>query len=86
MPASGSMWVEPGVGRVLKTTVKTGDDRFSMSATVTYHIDERLGQLVPARMTESYQQGTEHLNGTATYRNFRRFTVKTQEEIKREGR
>ena len=50
---------------------------------VTYRPDRRLDLWVPGRMLESYKNETERFEGTATYRNFRRFQVVTDEIIKK---
>jgi VWFA-related protein len=87
-PASGCLWIESGSGRILITTLKTGDRAFSMEATVVYRVSQELGILVPVEMREFYRQWldstrrkAERITCRATYQNFRRFKVTTDERI-----
>jgi hypothetical protein len=50
---------------------------------VTFEHDERLGFAVPAKMIERYTNRNlvTVSSGEATYSNYRRFTVDTQENI-----
>ena len=69
VPVSGTIWIDPDNGRVLKTYMETkaesqlppdagGTARRRVETyarmTVTYQADERLGMLVPAAMDEEY--------------------------------
>lgn len=88
----GSLWIEPGTGRVIKTLVKTvgtpdpGELRpripglTSMRVETTFAPSDTLGLWVPVTMSEWAKalDGYE-VEGTATYSRFRRFTVKTSE-------
>ena len=87
LPSSGSLWVDPLTGRIVKTVVRAGDDAFRMEATVVYRPNDALGIWTPMEMKENYRMinGTETIVGTATYRNFRRFQVTTLEIIKDQG-
>jgi hypothetical protein len=82
LPASGSLWIEPATGRIVQTELRTDQETLQSTITVTYRPDARLGLWVPARMRELYTTGAERVEGTATYANFRRFTVETFEIIK----
>jgi len=82
LPASGSLWVDPVSGRIIRTRVITTDGTFHMETTVTYGLDERLDLWVPVEMKETYRQRDETITGTARYSNFRRFQVTTTEKIK----
>jgi hypothetical protein len=82
MPARGSLWIDAQTGRIQRTRLETTDGVFRMSATVRYRPDEGLGLWVPAEMEEAYIQPDETIRGTATYRNFRRFQVTTDEQIR----
>jgi hypothetical protein len=55
--ATGRLWIEPGTGRVLRTEIKTDDPTIDLETEVTvqYVLDQRLGILVPARMSERYK-------------------------------
>jgi hypothetical protein len=82
MPATGSLWLDPATGRIVRTLVRTSDGMFSMEMTVTYRRSEALGIWVPAEMKEAYiQRASQTISGSAKYSNFRRFQVKTEEKI-----
>ena len=49
--------------------------------TVEFRVHDEWQMLVPASMTERYVLRNEEDYGHATYSNFRRFAVKTSEEI-----
>ena len=82
MPSTGSFWIDPHTGRVLKTMLKTVGGRFTMETTVTYRQSDVLDLLVPFEMQEVYTTAAERILGKATYQNFRRFQVSTSEQIK----
>jgi hypothetical protein len=88
VPASGQFWIEPASGRIVRTALKAEGWGVTMEATVVYRPDERLGLWVPAEMRERYPYSSGAsagvITGAATYTNFRRFTVTTSEEIKRQ--
>jgi hypothetical protein len=83
MPSSGSLWVDPLTGRIVKTLVRTGDEAFRVEMIVTYRRNDALGIWTPAEMNERYTMinGTETIIGEAKYSNYRRFQVSTQESI-----
>jgi hypothetical protein len=80
LPVSGSFWIEPLTGRVLKSVIRTGEP-VAGEVTVTYRRSETIGLWVPAEMRELFKRPTGNLTGRATYSNFRRFQVKTEETI-----
>jgi hypothetical protein len=84
IPSSGSIWVDPLTGRVLKTYLRAADTKISLSleATVTYKRSDVLGLWVPSEMHETYRLRGYSIEGRASYSNFRSFQVKTQQEIK----
>jgi VWFA-related protein len=84
IPSSGSIWVDPLTGRVLKTYLRAADAKISLSleATVTYKRSDVLGLWVPSEMRETYRLRGYSIEGRAFYSNFRSFQVKTQQEIK----
>lgn len=83
MPASGTLWVDPATGRVLRTDLATEKRATHLRAriVVTYQPDAKLGQWVPAEMTEDYHAGRPNsfdeqtIHCVATYSNYRRFEV-----------
>jgi hypothetical protein len=82
VPASGSFWVDPVTGRVLRTVLRTGDQAMKMAITVEYRGNDELGLWVPSEMRERYERQGETLTAVARYSNFRRFRVSTTEDIK----
>ncbi len=79
LPASGTLWVDPVSGRVLRTVVRAA----GATITVTYRPrDEMAGLWLPATMEEDYDYPAERIQGKATYSNFRRFQVFTEEKLK----
>jgi hypothetical protein len=87
--STGSFWIEPLTGRVVKTFLSAArvpgtDDQATlrMEATVTYRRSDTLGLWVPGEMRETYRLKGQELEGRASYSNFRRFQVSTEQEIK----
>jgi hypothetical protein len=81
LPAEGRLWLEPETGRVLRTQLVVKSGRIATDITVTYGEDPALGMLAPVRMSERYDYRGTTLTGTATYSNFRRFTVDVKTDI-----
>lgn len=85
LPAEGRVWVEPATGRVRRAdaSVEPGYG-VKASITVTFEHDEAMGFAVPQKMTERYTNRNLQTvsSGEATYRNYRRFTVHTQEDLR----
>jgi VWFA-related protein len=80
LPATGSFWIDPATGRVIRTTMRLKIDTVSIEVTVTYRSDARAGKTwVPAEMREVYLSATRRLECVATYSNIRRFQVTTGE-------
>jgi len=77
LPASGTLWIEPDTGTVLQSVLHTSDSQLDSTITVTYRLDKALELWVPEKMEEVYKSASERVEGEATYRNFRRFTVDT---------
>ncbi len=82
LEAQGTLWIDPATGRIVQTELRTDQGDLRSAITVTYRRDARLGLWVPVRMREVYTTATERVEGTATYRNYRQFTVETFEVIK----
>jgi len=85
-PASGTVWIDPPTGEVVRATLRCTplqDPDYTDQITVTYRRDERLGVRVPGEMLErpeglsgkaSFgQAGRVWVEGRCTYSNFRRF-------------
>lgn len=80
----GRVWVEPGTGRVLMTELVVESSTVRSVTQVSYQSEPLVGFLVPVEMRETYVlsgRSFYRIEGTATYSNFRQFTVKTTEEI-----
>lgn len=75
VPATGSVWVTPDTGEILRTSLEISNprDRMFASIVVDYAPDANVGSLVPVRMTESYARPTSSVTAIATYTNYRRF-------------
>ena len=76
-PASGSIWVNPVDGSIVKTVLELGGDRavemVRTRITVDFAVDPQLQFLVPVTMSEFYYRPTMQISGQASYSNFRRF-------------
>jgi hypothetical protein len=76
VPASGTLWVNPVDGTVVRSRLELREfDNAGSKATVdvVYRKDPGVGMWVPSRMTERYTSGTETTNTVATYTDFKRF-------------
>jgi hypothetical protein len=83
VPATGTLWIDPSNGRILKTRISLKAGRSEMTTTVVYKPVPGLGLWVPAQMNENYSSPAEEIEGRAVYRNFRSFNVTTDVEIKK---
>jgi len=82
MPTHGRFWIEPDAGRVLMTELIAQDAVLRGAIVVSYRSEPGIGFLVPAEMRERYDpRGGYRVEGTATYSNFRRFTVSVDEKL-----
>jgi hypothetical protein len=81
--SSGRVWVEPDTGRVLMTEINIDTPTVRSTIQVSYQSEPVVGFLVPVEMHERYLLPKQRyqITGTATYGNFRQFTVKTSESI-----
>jgi hypothetical protein len=82
LPSSGTFWIDALTGRVMRTLLRTASGALRTEATVTYRRSESLGFWMPLEMREHYQNGNEEITAKATYTNYRRFQVNTEETIK----
>ncbi len=84
VPARGRAWVEPETGRILRAEASV-EPGLGVTGTidVTFELDERMGFAVPSKMSERYANRNlvTVSSGEATYSNYRRFTVDTEENI-----
>jgi hypothetical protein len=86
-PAQGRAWIEPATGRILRAEASVqpgfGAGNFIGTIDVTFTHDDKLGFAVPSKMTEKYTNRNLVIvsSGEATYGNYRRFTVDTEENI-----
>jgi hypothetical protein len=80
--ARGLAWIEEDTGRVVKTELRIGGRSSPISIITLYKLDEELGINVPVEMRDWYPDGVGEIRGVAAYGRFRRFQVKTDEEVK----
>jgi VWFA-related protein len=84
VPCSGTLWIDPADGHVVKTRLLlTGyaGDRSAASVDVTFRRHPEFDMWVPASMHESYVTGSGSVSGDARYVDFRRF--QTSAKIKK---
>jgi hypothetical protein len=77
----GLVWIEEDTGRVVKTELRIGGQVAPTSIITLYKFDAALGINVPVEMHDWYPDGNGEIKGVATYGRFRRFQVKTDEQI-----
>ena len=80
LPGEGRFWVTDQ-GAIRRTELMLRDRASSGTATVDFRDDAGVGLRVPIAMTESYILPGEFIGGSATYSNFRRFTIQTSEKL-----
>jgi hypothetical protein len=72
LPLEGTLWIEPGQGRILRSTMRLNMEETDAEITVTYRPSTELGGLwVPAEMRETYTSDIQKLESVARYSNFR---------------
>ncbi len=84
VPTKGYFLMDPVTGAVLETRLEAQAPTVTAHVVVRYRSDAALGLWVPAQMTEIYYTRIKQeliLSGNATYTNFRRFQVKTEEKL-----
>jgi hypothetical protein len=74
-------WIKESSGQVLMTELTTGTGAGARFTTTTFGVDPVLGIAVPVEMRDSVPAGVDEFQGIAVYRNFRRFQVRSSEEI-----
>ena len=80
-PAAGRYWVDPDTGAVLMTELVMEGSEVRGVVDVSYQSERLLGFNVPVQMREQYRARYDHIVGVATYDRFRRFQVRTEENI-----
>jgi hypothetical protein len=85
----GRLWIEASTGRVVKTELVNSERNMRATITTTYRFDSAFNLNVPVEMHEEYlllSSGVSApVTGTATYSNFRRFSVEVDERIRKDG-
>lgn len=82
LPAAGTVWVDPASGRVLRTLLTTRDEGVRVRVTVQFRANDAVGVWTPSKMEESYEQERgDTILAEATYSDFRRFQVTTDEML-----
>jgi hypothetical protein len=74
--SSGTFWIDPGTGAVLRSELRTGQVAgrpLRSIILVSYSHNARFDMLLPDDMNELYLTGGTRIEGHATYTNFRRF-------------
>jgi hypothetical protein len=80
VPAQGRMWTDAN-GAILRTELTVNTRSSTAVCVVDFRLDERIGALVPSKMSERYTAGNQYVTATATYGNFRQFKVETAEKV-----
>jgi len=83
--SSGTMWVDPADGSVLRTDLrlrKPNSNEIAAAVTVDFQQDRQLQVWVPYRMTEQYvARSGQTLIGSGSYTNFRRFDTSVRVSV-----
>ena len=79
----GRIWIDPGTNRVLITELVNEAKTVRSTIRVSFQSEPIAGFLLPVEMHERYERkgAFYKFDGMATYGNFRRFTVTTDEKI-----
>jgi hypothetical protein len=81
MPAFGRFWIEDSTGRVVKAEVRVDVRDVKATLTTTFRSEGRFGIDVPNEFREEYDLHDSRVSGVATYTRFRKFDVKSSEEL-----
>ena len=79
--SSGSFWIDPSNGAVLRSELRTGQvpgRPLSTIILVGYTHNSRFDMLLPDDMTELYVTGHTRIEGYATYSNYRRWEAEVR--------
>lgn len=87
LPMTGTLWVDPVSGVILRTAMSVADTTVVATVDVEFREESELGLWVPAEMTESYRapMTNDQIRCTAIYSKYRKFTVSTDEAIEKPG-
>lgn len=82
---TGRLWIDPNTGVILKTNLTAADAAVRATVTVTFREDADLELWVPEQMDEHYKaaRSTDDIHGLATYTNYRKFQVSTDESLRK---
>lgn len=85
LPMSALVWVDDAGGQIVRTHLSVAGEVVEATVTTTYGHDPKMGFFVPVRMEDDYRtrKGAERVTGVATYSKFRRFSVSTDEGVKK---
>jgi hypothetical protein len=83
LPAHGRFWIDEPTGRVLRTELMLEEPAVTARVVTSFRYDDRFDIDVPAQMREDYTLGNTQVSGVAKYGRFRRFDVKTEQNLKR---
>lgn len=85
LPSSGTIWIEPGSGTILKTLLTAADPIVRAVVTTVYREDAAVAFWIPDRMEDYYKaaRDIDEVSGTATYTNYRKFSVNTDEALRK---
>lgn len=79
--SSGSFWIDPSTGAVLRSELRTGQvpgRPLSTIILVSYTHNSRFDMLLPDDMNEMYLTGGARIEGHATYSNYRRWEAEVR--------
>ncbi|HEX2341382.1 MAG TPA: hypothetical protein VHI98_12960 [Vicinamibacterales bacterium] len=82
LPATGTFWIDPTTGAVLRSMIRTKQPSFRSEIVVTFETHDAVNVRLPAELKEKYEGNGYELDGTATYSRFRKFRVTTDEVVK----
>ena len=74
LPLTGTLWIDPLSGTVVKTDLNAADTQVRCQVTVSFRRDDTLEMWVPEKMDEYYKaySGLDDIVATATYTNVRK--------------
>lgn len=80
LPVQGRFWIKAATGTVVASELLVIDPDLQGQVNVWYQMNPELGVAVPTEMREEYRDlNGWHVEGSASYTNFRRFQVLTEE-------
>jgi hypothetical protein len=82
LPASGTFWIDPSTGVVLRTLIRAKLEDFRAEISVSFEPHEAVDVRVPVELREKYSGRGYELEGSATYSRFRKFRITTDEVVR----